>query len=53
MIRYTITSGTPTAEELTALEQALKDHERPEVATKAIKSVWAAPQLRMPLVRKT
>ena len=52
MITFTITSGTPTVEELTALELALEQPERPvEEALKA-KSVWATPQLRQPLPRK-
>jgi len=52
VITFTITSGTPTVEELTALELALEQHERPvEEALKA-KSVWATPQLRQPLPRK-
>lgn len=51
MIRYTITSGDPTPEELLAIEDALKRHVKPREVMKP-RSAWAAPQLRTPLPRK-
>jgi len=52
VITFTITSGTPTLEELTVLEMALAQHERPIEEAAAMKSTWAKPQLRQPLPRK-
>ncbi|HUW86817.1 MAG TPA: hypothetical protein VMW30_00350 [Candidatus Paceibacterota bacterium] len=52
MIRYTITSGTPTPEELIALEVALKTHRDSRPKKKVLKSTWGEPQLRQPLPRK-
>ncbi|MFZ2228116.1 MAG: hypothetical protein WA090_03680 [Candidatus Nanopelagicaceae bacterium] len=52
MIRYTITSGTPTAEEMIALEAALKTHREARPKQKISKSVWGMAQLRKPLPRK-
>jgi hypothetical protein len=50
VIRYTVTSGVPTQEELLALEEALKHREKPPTEKK--QSSWAVPQLRSPLPRK-
>lgn len=52
MIRYTITAGTPTVEELAALEETLKEHYDGRAKKRTVKSVWAKPQLRVPLTRK-
>ncbi|MCX6434917.1 MAG: hypothetical protein NTY21_02310 [Actinobacteria bacterium] len=52
MIKYSITSGTPTDEEKLALEEALKAHERPQSARKFWKSKWGTPHLRKPLSMK-
>ena len=52
MITFTITSGTPTLEELTALELALAEYERPIEEAAIVKSNWGKPQLRQPLNRK-
>ena len=52
MIEYTITSGSPTLQELAALEFAFQLHKRPEVVIAEVKSKWAKPLLREPLVRK-
>ncbi|CAB4655149.1 MAG: hypothetical protein F2787_03865 [Actinobacteria bacterium] len=52
MIAYTITSGTPTLDELAALEFAFEAHKRPEEILPQVKSVWAKPALREPLDRK-
>lgn len=52
MIDYTIISGTPTLQELEALEYALELHQRPEVIIQVASSVWAKPQLRKPLKKK-
>ncbi|CAB4654953.1 unannotated protein [freshwater metagenome] len=52
MIKYTITSGTPTDDEKIALEEALKSHERPETARTFWRSKWGTPRLRKHLHRK-
>ena len=56
MIKYTITSGTPTKEELRALEIALAHHKKVESETDKSRQVprsqWAKPILRTSLDRK-
>lgn len=53
MIKYTITSGTPTQAELHALEIALAHHKGAEAddVNVAPSSKWAKPILRTPLER--
>ena len=52
MIKYTITSGTPTDAEKLALEEALNAHNHPETARKFWRSKWGTPRLRKHLPRK-
>ncbi|CAB4340806.1 unannotated protein [freshwater metagenome] len=52
MIAYTITSGTPTLQELEALEYALELHHKPEVIIQVAHSAWAKPLLRKTLPKK-
>jgi hypothetical protein len=47
--RFTITSGTPTPEELAALEKALPT---PVVKKVETASLWRKSQIRQPLPRK-
>jgi|GEM_PF-662591 hypothetical protein len=47
--RFTITSGTPSAEELAALEKALPT---PVVKKVETASLWRKSQIRQPLPRK-
>lgn len=57
MIKYTVTSGTPTQEELQALEIALARHKKIESEADDLKVVqrskWAKPNLRTPLERNS
>ena len=53
MTQYTITSGTPSHDELIALEEALKHHRESRLTKKIVMSSWGKPQLRKPLARKT
>ncbi len=48
-IRFTVTVGEPSKEELAALEQALRMHERPAEESATKKSTWGKPILRRPL----
>ena len=52
MTQYTITSGTPSHDELMALEEALKHHRESRLTKKVLKSSWGKPQMREPLTRK-
>jgi len=52
-LRYTISTGTPSEEERSALEIALRQHVKPVEISATRKSVWARPQLRAPLQRKS
>lgn len=58
MIKYTITSGSPTKAEVHALESALAHRKKTEAVADVdnikmnLKSQWAKPRLRTPLARK-
>jgi hypothetical protein len=53
VITFTIISGNPSLDELTALEMALEQHERPIEEAAIVKSNWGKPQLRQPLPKKS
>ena len=48
-MKFTITSGNPSAEELLALEYALSHHQLQVLAPVIKRSVFGLPQLRQPL----
>ena len=48
-IKFTVTAGQPTSEELAAIELDLANHKREELKPVIKRSVWAAPILRAPL----
>ena len=48
-MKFEITSGNPTPEELAAIERALAQHKREELTPVIRRSVYGLPQLRQPL----
>jgi hypothetical protein len=48
-IKFTVTAGQPTVEELAAIELALANHKREELKPVVKRRVWAAPIMRAPL----
>ncbi len=51
MIKYTITSGSPSQIEIRALEQAIAAHKKNEEVEVVLKSKWGKPIMRAPLDR--
>jgi hypothetical protein len=47
--KFTIISGTPSAEELMVLNQVLAAHKRVEPDPIVKRSTWAKPQMRQPM----
>ncbi len=48
-MKFEITSGNPTPEELVAIEAAMAQHKREELTPVIRRSVYGLPQLRQPL----
>jgi len=48
-VKFTITSGQPSNEELAALTQALAQHKRVEKDPVVKRSTWAQPIMRAPM----
>jgi hypothetical protein len=48
-MKFEITSGNPTPEELVAIEVAMAQHKREELTPVIRRSVYGLPQLRQPL----
>ena len=48
-MKFEITSGNPTPEELVAIETAMVQHKREELTPVIRRSVYGLPQLRQPL----
>jgi hypothetical protein len=48
-MKFEITSGNPTAEELAVIEAAMAQHKREELIPVIRRSVYGLPQLRQPL----
>jgi hypothetical protein len=48
-MKFEITSGNPTAEELAVIEAAIAQHKREELIPVIRRSVYGLPQLRQPL----
>lgn len=48
-MKFEITSGNPTPEELVAIDAAMAQHKREELAPVIRRSVYGLPQLRQPL----
>jgi len=51
-MKFTITSGNPTEEELLALKSALDRHQLRDLKPVIKRSVFALPQLRQPLAHQ-
>ena len=48
-MRFEITSGNPTPEELAAIQAVMSQHKREELKPVIRRSVYGLPQLRQPL----
>lgn len=48
-MRFEITNGTPTPDELIAIKKAISVHKREELRPVIRRSVYGLPQLRQPL----
>ena len=48
-MKFEITKGVPTAEELLAIQAAMSQHKREELKPVIRRSVYGSPQLRQPL----
>ena len=48
-MKFTVTSGNPTPEEILALQAVLAHHKSVELAPVIKRSIFGAPQLRVPL----
>ncbi|CAB4679046.1 unannotated protein [freshwater metagenome] len=48
-MKYSIVRGTPTADELKAIEHAMASHKREELVPTIRKSGFGRPQLRKPM----
>ena len=48
-MKFDITKGVPTAEELLAIQTAMSQHKREELTPVIRRSVYGSPQLRQPL----
>jgi hypothetical protein len=49
IIKFSVTTGSPTADELAAIELALANHKREELKPTVKRSVWAMPLMRTQL----
>ncbi len=48
-VKFSVTAGNPTADELAAIEQALANRKREELKPVVKRSVWAMPLMRTQL----
>jgi len=48
-MKFTVTTGNPTEEELLAISQALENHQMQDLTPVIKRSVFGLPQLRQPL----
>jgi hypothetical protein len=48
-MKFTVTSGNPSEEELSAISQALENHQMQDLTPVIKRSVFGLPQLRQPL----
>lgn len=48
-MKFTVTAGNPTPEELLALQAVLADHKSVEIAAVIKRSAFGLPQLRQPM----
>jgi hypothetical protein len=46
IIKFSVTAGSPTSDELAAIELALANHKREELKPTVKRSVWAMPLMR-------
>jgi hypothetical protein len=52
-MRFEITNGVPTPDELAAIEVAMAAHKREELRPVTRRSVYGLPELRQPLPQQT
>jgi hypothetical protein len=48
-MKFTVTTGNPSEEELSAISQALENHQMQDLTPVIKRSVFGLPQLRQPL----
>ena len=51
-MKFTVTSGNPTPEEILALQAVLSNHKSVELTPVIKRSIFGKPQLRQPLSRQ-
>jgi hypothetical protein len=52
IIKFSVTAGSPTSDELAAIEMALANHKREELKPTVKRSVWAMPLMRTQLPKQ-
>ena len=51
-MKFTVTTGNPSEEELSAISQALENHQMQDLTPVIKRSVFGLPQLRQPLTHQ-